>query len=131
MDKNRKNRWFNPIVTDTGWDKDLRPEMRRSLILKAHAGNLMESAHAMQALSNVTQDKITRIEAAKDAAYFFKENQRLKAKFGDRYIPAPPYHNGYHPEKRTGKPANVYPRHAAPRMEPPMPRITPRTPRIR
>lgn len=106
MGKKNKQKWFNPVVHDTGWDKDDRPEVRRAMMLKAHGGNLLESARAMQALANINQDRATREAAAKDASYFFKENQRQHTKWGPRYIPNPPYHNGYHPQKNTGRPSS-------------------------
>ena len=52
----KKRKWYHPELSDTGWDKDLPPETRRSLMLKAHGGDVTASARALQALANVTEN---------------------------------------------------------------------------
>jgi hypothetical protein len=64
--------WYDPKVLNTGWEKDMDAGKRRMLILKAHGNDNMASARAMQALANVSQDKETKIQAAKDAKFFFQ-----------------------------------------------------------
>jgi len=49
---------------------------RRALVLKAHRGNVLASARAMQALANVTIDKVTGKAAKADANYFYKLHRR-------------------------------------------------------
>jgi hypothetical protein len=76
--KKLKEKWFHPKV-DTGWDKDMLPETRRELMLKAHGGDVLASAKAMQALANVTRDNKTRYEAQQDARYFYKMHKRAQS----------------------------------------------------
>ena len=107
-----KEKWFEPEVKDTGWDKDDDPGRRRYLMLKAHGGDNLSSARAMQALSNVTNDKKTRIEAARDARYFFHAHQRGRLHYPTSHV-----------MPRLSRPM--------PRISPRSPRITPKTPRLR
>lgn len=94
MHKNVIDRWFMSKIYNNEWDKDNRPDVRRSLMLKAHGGNLLESAQAMRYIANTQQDKTAKREAALDAEYFFKEHQSTKAKFGEKYVPYLPYVRG-------------------------------------
>lgn len=70
-------RWFKPKV-HTGWEKDETPAYRRREVLKAHKGNVLASARAMQSLSNATKDKTTKRLSGQDARYFFKRYKRSK-----------------------------------------------------
>ena len=53
------------------WHKDQPAEMRRVNALKAHSGNKLATARALQALANVTTDLETAKLAKIDADYFF------------------------------------------------------------
>ncbi len=66
-------KWYKPKV-HTGWEKGQPLEKRRAKVLKAHKGDELAAARAMQALANVTQDNETKQEAAKDADYFYQEH---------------------------------------------------------
>lgn len=75
----QKEKWFKP-GTHTGWHKNMPQYKRRALVLKSHKGDLLASARAMGSLANVTRDSKTRIEAKKDADYFYKEYEKKKGK---------------------------------------------------
>jgi hypothetical protein len=98
-------KWFKPGI-HTGWDKDMPPEKRRALVLKAHKGNMTAAGRSMQALSNVSTDDKTREVARADALYFFGEVSK------ESYI-------GRRPLRRQQ------------RISPGEMRITPKEPRIR
>jgi hypothetical protein len=51
---------------------------RRQLALKAHKGDKLATARALQALSNVTQDKVTKRLARVDALYFYELHRKTK-----------------------------------------------------
>ena len=66
--------WYAPKV-HMGWRKAQPMETRRRLALKAHGGNILATARALQALANV-QSRINPTVAAKaraDAKYFFRK----------------------------------------------------------
>ncbi len=73
----QKARWYNP-QTHTGWHKSQSLDYRRRLVLRAHGGDKLSSARAMQALANITQDKATAIAARSDAQYFYREYRKRK-----------------------------------------------------
>jgi len=73
----RNKRWYSPKVK-MNWRKDMPVGERRDNALDAHSGNLLSTARALLAISNVTQDRETKIEARKDADYFFALNRREK-----------------------------------------------------
>lgn len=54
------------------WSKVMPREVRRRNALEAHKGDALATARALQALSEVTMDIATEIEAEKDARYFFE-----------------------------------------------------------
>jgi hypothetical protein len=54
-----------------GWHKNQPSEKRRKLALKAHKGDKLATARALQALANVTTDKTTKKLARADAVYFY------------------------------------------------------------
>jgi len=68
--------WFDPQV-ETGWEKGQPESVRRGNMLRAHGGNELASARAMQALSNVTTDRETRRVARDDAKYFYRLHREL------------------------------------------------------
>ena len=63
--------WFDPQV-ETGWEKGQPESIRRLKVVRAHKGDKLASARAMQALSNVTTDRETKRAAQADAGYFFR-----------------------------------------------------------
>lgn len=73
----KEKRWYAPKV-HSGWKKSQPAGKRRSLLLKAHKGNLLSAARSKQALANVTGDEETRVLALADARYFFREYEREK-----------------------------------------------------
>lgn len=54
------------------WSKNMFSDVRRRNALEAHKGDALATARALQALSEVTMDIATEIEAEKDARYFFE-----------------------------------------------------------
>ena len=71
----QRKQWYKPGVK-MGWEKGMSVSKRRSKALKAHRGNELATARALQALSNVSTDKTTKREAKRDADYFFKLHAR-------------------------------------------------------
>lgn len=65
---------FNPPVEDTGWERDLRPELRRQLLLKAY----IDPDIAAQAIRDYGQRSNDgyRDTALKDAKYLNKMNSK-------------------------------------------------------
>ena len=72
-----KERWFSP-VTETNWHKTDSVAIRRRNALKAHGGDKLATARALQALSNVTTDKTTKRLSRADARYFFDLYRKVK-----------------------------------------------------
>lgn len=72
------DKFYNPKISDTGWHKDLSAGRRRSLMLKAHKGNYLTAAKALQALSNVTRDPGTKKAARADAKYFYDMHRKTR-----------------------------------------------------
>ena len=66
----KAERWYRPKVK-MGWKKGSPQTERRRAALKAHTGDALAAGRALQALVNVTTDRETKIEARKDALYFF------------------------------------------------------------
>ena len=71
----KSKRWYEHKV-ETGWEKGMPSMKRRRLVLRAHKGDYLASGRAMQALSNITTDKETRVRSRSDALYFFREHKR-------------------------------------------------------
>lgn len=67
----RKKKWFSTKTEDTGWHKNMRPDKRRALMLKAHGGSYYSAGQAMLGLANVTEDSETKEAAEADMHYFF------------------------------------------------------------
>ena len=63
-------KWYQHNV-ETNWHKDMSVEERRANALKAHKGDKLATARALQALANVTTDTETARLAKADADYFF------------------------------------------------------------
>ena len=63
-------KWYQHNV-EMNWHKDEPVKMRRANALKAHNGNELATARALQALANVTTDAETAKLAKADADYFF------------------------------------------------------------
>lgn len=66
----------------SGWKKDMPIRKRRNLVLrtskaKSIKGKYLESARRMQALANLTTDRKTKMEAQRDAKYFFARYQKF------------------------------------------------------
>ena len=70
-------KFFHPKV-HTGWHKNDNIWTRRKKALRAHKGDLLAAARALQALANVTVDTSTAREAALDARYFYRMNRKQK-----------------------------------------------------
>ncbi len=67
-----KERWFEAGAS-LGWRKDDPTDKRRRVALRHRKGDLLATARALQALSNVTKDRQTKRLARVDAKYFFKK----------------------------------------------------------
>ena len=76
MKKEKDEKWFGPQV-ETGWKKEQPSSLRRSKVLKAHKGNYLKSGQAMQALSNVSEDRTTSEMAGADAKYFYRIHREI------------------------------------------------------
>lgn len=72
-----EEKWYEPGV-ETGWKKDMPKTERRDMVLKAHKGDELASAKAMQALANVTTDRETQSAARGDALYFYSQHNAMK-----------------------------------------------------
>ncbi len=66
-------RWYEHTV-QMNWHKDDPEGVRRARALKAHKGDVLATARALQALANVTTDTETARVAKTDADYFFARN---------------------------------------------------------
>lgn len=66
----KSKRWYSPKVK-MGWKKSQSNTARREAAIEAHKGNLLSAARSLQALSNVTTDRETKLLAAKDAKELF------------------------------------------------------------
>ncbi|MDG6912627.1 MAG: hypothetical protein JRN35_06040 [Nitrososphaerota archaeon] len=71
----KSQRFYHPKVK-TGWHKDSPLACRRAKVLRAHKGDNLSAARAMQALANVTTDRMTKEEAQLDANYFYNRYSR-------------------------------------------------------
>jgi len=67
-------KWYQHNV-EMNWHKDEPAEVRRANALKAHKGDELTTARALQALSNMTTDPETSKLAKTDADYFFAKYQ--------------------------------------------------------
>lgn len=68
-----------------GWHKSMSASERRRVSLRAHKGDKLATARALQVLANVTTDVPTRRAAHADAMYFYSQhNKEQKAKSAPR-----------------------------------------------
>ena len=75
--KNKK--WFHPGVKMNWNHQDLR-EVRRRNALRAHGGDLLATARALQQLANVSQVGVVAKAARQDAVHFFAKYQSKKGR---------------------------------------------------
>jgi hypothetical protein len=68
-------KFYHPKV-HSGWHKNDSATTRRRKALHAHKGSKLATGRALQALANVTKDKVTAEKAALDARYFFRQIKR-------------------------------------------------------
>ena len=69
----QSEKWYTHNV-EMDWHKNQQPQVRRANALKAHKGDKLAAARALQALANVTTDAETARLAKADADYFFGEH---------------------------------------------------------
>jgi hypothetical protein len=67
-------KFYHPKV-EMHWHKNQPTKLRRANAFKAHKGNELATARALQALANVTTDIETAKLAKTDADYFFARHQ--------------------------------------------------------
>lgn len=70
--KPQRERWYKP-TTNTGWKKNMPVVKRRKMVLDAHGRDTLSAARGMQALANVTTDKVTKKQARADAMFFYNK----------------------------------------------------------
>jgi hypothetical protein len=85
-----KKKWFKEVVESKppydlgGWSKTQRRSTRRLHALSSRPLNwtrdhrYLSAGRALQALANVTQDKITQQRALSDVKFFFTKAKKLK-----------------------------------------------------
>jgi hypothetical protein len=66
-------KWYHHTV-EMNWHKGEPAEVRRANALRAHKGDELAAARALQALANVTKDPETSKLAKADADYFFAKH---------------------------------------------------------
>lgn len=71
----KAQRFYDPQV-HMGWHKGDSLRGRRVKALRAHDGDLLATARALQALANVTTDGATKRAARADAKYFFARHKK-------------------------------------------------------
>jgi hypothetical protein len=77
----RNNRWFQP-GEPLNWEKTDSQATRRRNALRSRKGDYLATARALQALANVTRDKMTKIRAHSDALYFYAQHKKHSTKKG-------------------------------------------------
>jgi hypothetical protein len=70
-----RERWYTP-TTEMNWHKTAPINTRRRNALRAHGGDKLATARALQALANVTTDSATRRLAQADARYFYSQYRK-------------------------------------------------------
>ena len=73
----KTRRWFQPGKA-LNWSKDDSQTVRRRQSLQARRGKALPVARALNALANVTRDPETARKARADAAYFYRQNRKVK-----------------------------------------------------
>lgn len=81
----KREQWFDPQV-ETGWEKGQPQGVRRAKVLRAHKGDKLASAQAMQALSNITTDRETGRASKADAQYFYRLHRGKQGISGRRPV---------------------------------------------
>jgi hypothetical protein len=71
----KSEQFYHPKV-EMGWHKGQSATTRRRLALKAHGGDNLATARALQALANVTTDSTTARLARQDALYFYGKHKK-------------------------------------------------------
>ena len=79
MGKLKNKKWFHPGVKMNWNHQDLR-EVRRRNALRAHGGDLLATARALQQLANVSQVGVVAKAARQDAVHFFAKYQSKKSR---------------------------------------------------
>ena len=74
--KKSAEKWFE-AGKPLNWHKGDSQTARRRNALKARKGNLLTTAKALMALSNVTTDPETKRKARAESLYFYARNKRL------------------------------------------------------
>jgi hypothetical protein len=75
-------KWFKGIRKNTGWHKNQSASTRRAKALSARPKNqklrtrILGAGKSLNALANVTRDKVTKQKARADAKYFFRKLKR-------------------------------------------------------
>jgi hypothetical protein len=59
-----------------GWRSNLPVAKRRGIVLATHGGDKLSAARDLQRLANATSDRRAKVEARRDALFFFKEYGR-------------------------------------------------------
>ena len=72
-------KWYNPGVQMNWHHSDLR-EVRRRNALRAHKGDLLATARALQQLANVTNVGVVEKAARQDAVHFFAKYHSVKGR---------------------------------------------------
>lgn len=72
-------KWYHPGVQMNWHHSDLR-EVRRWNALRAHKGDLLATARALQQLANVTNVGVVAKAARQDAVHFFAKYQSKKGR---------------------------------------------------
>ncbi len=73
----RTVKFFEP-GRSLNWSKTDSQTKRRRAALASRRGNALKTARALQALSNVSQDKETSRKAGADAKYFYRLHAKKK-----------------------------------------------------
>lgn len=84
-------KWFQKAMGEStfslsGWKKSQPASVRRKIALSSRPKSwsmkkrFISVSRALQSLANVTKDRITKLKAKEDSAYFLKEYYKLKKK---------------------------------------------------
>lgn len=79
MAEKKVAKWFQ-AGEKLNWSKSDTQAKRRAAALRSRTGNLLRTARALLALSNVTRDSKTARLARADAQYFFAQYRKKKAR---------------------------------------------------
>jgi hypothetical protein len=75
MARKSTNRWY-AAGEPLNWRKSDKVETRRRKALASRHGDALATAHALQALANVSTDPTTQRLAEADAKYFFELHKK-------------------------------------------------------